>query len=53
LRRAIARNHCSYPALDNDLSWDSLRGDPDFLALREEAMACRQRFLDHTEEQAG
>jgi TolB-like protein len=53
LRRAIARDHCSYPAIDNDRSWDSLREDPDFLALREEAMVCRQRFLDHTEEQAG
>ena len=52
LRRAIARGHCSYPALDNDRSWDSLREDPDFLALREEAIACRERFLDHIEEQA-
>jgi hypothetical protein len=52
LRRSIARNHCSYPAVDNDISWDPLREDPDFLALREEAIACRQRFLDHVEAQS-
>ena len=53
LRRSIAHNHCSYPAVDNDVSWDPLRHDPDFLALREEAIACRQRFVDHVEEPSG
>ena len=52
LRRSIARNHCSFPALDNDNSWNPLRDDPDFLSLRQEAIACRQRFLDHMENQA-
>ncbi len=53
LRRSIARNYCGYPSLDNDLSWEPLRDDPDFQALRQEAMACRQRFLDHRAESAG
>jgi TolB-like protein/tRNA A-37 threonylcarbamoyl transferase component Bud32/Tfp pilus assembly protein PilF len=52
LRQAIARNHCGHPAIDNDISWDPLRDDPEFLALRQEAVACRQRFLDHVEGQA-
>lgn len=53
LRRAIARSYCSYPALDSDDSWEPLRGDPDFLSLRQEAMACRQRFVEHRDGHAG
>jgi len=49
LRRAIAQTYCSYPTIDNDLSWDPLRDDPDFLVLRQEAMECRLRFLKETQ----
>ena len=53
LRRAIARNYCGYPAIDNDATWDPLREDPDFRTVRQAAMACRQRFVDHIEAQPG
>jgi TolB-like protein/predicted Ser/Thr protein kinase len=46
LRRAVEENYCSYPGVDRDPLWADYRDDPDFLSIREEAMACRQRFVD-------
>jgi len=46
LRRAVEMNYCSYPAIDRDPLWADLRENPEFLEIREEAIACRQRFVD-------
>ena len=45
LREAIASNYCSYPALDRETSWKSLRDDPRFQEIRAEAIACQERFV--------
>jgi hypothetical protein len=47
LRQAIERGYCSYPLMDNDPLWDSLRDDPEFLKIRENGIACRQSFQDY------
>ena len=47
LRAAVEGNYCSFPAIDQDPLWASLRRDPEFLALREQARACHQRFAAH------
>ena len=49
LRQAIYQGHCSYPAIDNDPRWVSLKQDPGFLEVREEAIACRDRFVEYLE----
>ena len=49
LRQAIYQGHCSYPGVDNDPRWASLRQDPSFLEVREEAIACRDRFVEYLE----
>jgi tetratricopeptide (TPR) repeat protein len=45
LREAVQRNFCAYPAMDTDPLLAPLRADPSFQQLREEAIACQQRFL--------
>jgi TolB-like protein/Flp pilus assembly protein TadD len=47
LRKAVEGNYCSYPALDTDPLFDSIRKTPEFAAIRQEAIACRERFLAH------
>lgn len=44
LQRAIEDNFCAWPAFDLDPAWAGLREDPEFRRLREEAIACHQRF---------
>jgi DNA-binding winged helix-turn-helix (wHTH) protein/tetratricopeptide (TPR) repeat protein/TolB-like protein len=46
LKRAIDRNFCSYPALDQDPIWYDIREDESFRQLREEAIACHRRFRE-------
>ena len=53
LRWAVEGNYCSYPAVDRDPLWTELRQDPEFQAIREEAIACRQRFVDFLETRGG
>ncbi len=43
---AITRGYCSYPALDHDPQWTSVRGDPEFVKLRQKAVACHERFRE-------
>ena len=45
LRLAIAHGYCSYPAIDNDPLFDSVRKQPGFQELRQKAIACQQDFL--------
>lgn len=44
LRRAIANNHCSYPAMDTDPLLANVRRLPQYAELRQAGMACRDRF---------
>lgn len=47
LRASVEGNYCSFPAIDQDPLWASLRRDPEFLALRDKARACYERFAAH------
>jgi len=50
LRQAIDQGFCSYPGVDNDPRWDGLRRDPDFQEIHEEAIACRDRFVQYLQQ---
>jgi hypothetical protein len=45
LKRAILGNYCSYPALDVDRFFASLRSNPEFAGIRSSAIACQNTFL--------
>jgi hypothetical protein len=45
LRRAIEGGYCSYPALDMDPFFASLRGTREFASIRSAAIACQEGFL--------
>ncbi len=47
LRAAIEKNYCSYPLLNNDPLLGAVRALPGFADVREQARACRERFLAH------
>ena len=48
LARSLDGGYCSFPALDSDRLWDSVRTRPAFLELRARARECRDRFLAAT-----
>jgi DNA-binding winged helix-turn-helix (wHTH) protein/TolB-like protein len=50
LRQAIKANYCSYPAMDSDPLFDSIRQRPQFAELRQAAAGCQQNFLSHREQ---
>lgn len=52
LSHAVEGGFCSYPAVDLDPVWNGLRDDPGFRAIRQRAIACRERFEQMTEEQS-
>jgi hypothetical protein len=45
LERAIAAGYCSYPAIDSDPLFASLRATPEFKGIRSAALACQNAFL--------
>jgi DNA-binding winged helix-turn-helix (wHTH) protein/TolB-like protein/tetratricopeptide (TPR) repeat protein len=47
LRRSIQGNYCSYPAMDKDPVFDSIRQRPEFAELRSMAIHCQQEFINH------
>ena len=53
LTKAIKGNHCSYPAMDKDPLFDSIRLRPEFVELRTTAIQCQQNFLAHREQVQG
>lgn len=52
LGRAVEQNYCSYPALDTDPLWASLRDDPRFKHIRAAGIDCQQRFLAYRAQRA-
>jgi len=53
LRKAVEGNYCSYPAMDRDPLFDSIRKTPEFAEIRRAGMACQQRFLAHRASMGG
>lgn len=47
LRKAIDGNYCSYPAMENDPLFESIRRRPEFAELNRMATHCQQSFLSH------
>ena len=47
LRGAVEANFCSYPAMDNDPLFASIRSTPEFAEIRRMGIACQQRFIAH------
>jgi len=47
LREAVAGNFCSYPALDSDPLFASLRHTAEFQEIRVAAMDCQKKFLTY------
>ena len=45
LKRAIEGNYCSFPAIDSDPFFASVRAKPEFAAIRAAGIACQKRFL--------
>ena len=45
LKLAIRGKHCSYPAMDNDPLFASVRGTPEWNELHAAAVQCRNEFL--------
>ena len=45
LKTAIARNYCSYPAIDKDPFFDSLRNNAEFGRIRAAGIACHDNFV--------
>jgi len=45
LRRAIEGNYCSYPAIDSDPFFASVRTKPEFAQVRSAAIHCQEKFL--------
>ena len=45
LRRAIKGNYCSYPAIESDPFFTTLRAKPEFAEIRAAAIECQNNFL--------
>jgi DNA-binding winged helix-turn-helix (wHTH) protein/TolB-like protein len=45
LTRAIHGNYCSYPAMESDPLFASLRATPEYAGIRAAGQACQNRFL--------
>jgi TolB-like protein len=47
LQKGIEQNFCSYPAMDHDPLFDSIRKTPEFAEIRKLGIDCQKRFLAH------
>jgi hypothetical protein len=50
LRKAIAGNYCSYPAMEKDPLFDSIRHRPEFGELRQAGINCQESFQAHRQQ---
>jgi DNA-binding winged helix-turn-helix (wHTH) protein/TolB-like protein len=50
LAKAVKGNYCSYPAMDKDPLFDSIRERPEFVQLRQEGIQCQENFLAHRQQ---
>jgi DNA-binding winged helix-turn-helix (wHTH) protein/TolB-like protein len=50
LRKAIAGNYCSYPAMEKDPLFDPLRHRPEFGELRQAGIKCQESFQAHRQQ---
>ncbi len=48
LDTAAKHNFCTYPSLDRDTMFDSIRNAPAFREARQTAIACRDKFAPYT-----
>lgn len=46
LRKAVEGNYLCYPAMDSEPLFDGIRKDPEFAAIRAEAIRKQKEFLD-------
>ena len=53
LSRSIKDGYCSYPAVDFDPFFASLRGTPEFVQVHTSAMKCQAQFLFEVERKKG
>jgi len=49
LRKAIAGNYCSYPAMEKEPQFDPIRQRPEFAEVRLMAVQCQQKFSTQRE----
>ena len=49
LKTAVEQNYCAWPAMEKDSGFASLRGRPEFAAIRQAGIDCQKRFLAHRE----
>jgi TolB-like protein len=47
LKKAVEQNYCAWPAMDKDPLFASIRGTPEFAAIRQAGIECQKRFLAH------
>ncbi|HEY3171261.1 MAG TPA: protein kinase, partial [Thermoanaerobaculia bacterium] len=47
LKTAAEQNYCAWPAMDKDPAFASVRGRPEFAAIRQAGIECQKRFLAH------
>jgi len=47
LKKAVEQNYCGWPAMDKDPLFASIRGTPEFAAIRQAGIDCQKRFLAH------
>jgi len=52
LKRAIAGNYCSYPAMDKDPLFGPIRHRPEFAELRQAGIKCQEKFQVHRQQVA-
>jgi hypothetical protein len=45
LKRTVQGNYCSYPAMDTDPMFASIRSLPEYAPIRSAGMACQNNFL--------
>jgi serine/threonine protein kinase/DNA-binding winged helix-turn-helix (wHTH) protein len=45
LKRTVQANYCSYPAMDTDPMFASIRSVPEYAEIRSAGMACQNNFL--------